>query len=181
MGTASIRLDTQSMKRGLFACVAAALAAVTLAVPSGVASSETSVTAKQLITRFQAATTPPRTLRVNKPISWAGHYEALDLVNSMSVRAQFGTFRLHLVTSADLETDVEALLADGHTGVLGAPDARGIYWEKGTTLQGQPVWLAKKRYGKNVVMWSWLYGAKEPKADPPFNRLNQLLTKKVVR
>jgi hypothetical protein len=169
------------MKRGLLACLAVGLAAITLAVPSGVASSETSVTAKQLITRFKAATTPSRTLRVNKPISWAGHYDALDLVNSMSVKAQFGTFRLHLITSADLETDVTALLADGHTGALGTPDARGIYWEKGTTLQGDPVWLAKKRYGKNLVAWSWLFGASGPKADPPFNRLNQILAKKVVR
>jgi hypothetical protein len=179
MGGALSAVDTQSMKRGLLACLAVGLAAVTLAVPSGVASSETSVTAKQLITRFKAATNPARTLRVNKPISWAGHYDALDLVSSMSVKAQFGTFRIHLVTSADLETDVTDLLEDAHTGRLGTPDARGIYWEEGRTLRGDPYWLAKKRYGMNLVVW-W-FGSSEPKTDPAFNRLNQLLTKKVVR
>jgi hypothetical protein len=179
MGVSSTTVDTENMKRGLLACLAVGLAAVTLAVPSGVASSETSVTAKQLITRFKAATTPPRTLRVNKPFSWAGHYDALDLVASMSVKAQFGTFRIHLVTSPDLETDATDLLEDAHTGQLGTPDARGIYWEAGRTLRGDPYWLAKKRYGKNLVVW-W-FGSSEPKTDPAFNRLNQLLTKKVVR
>ena len=45
------------------------------------------------------------------------------------------------------------MLTDPHTGELGTPGAGNIYWEKGRTMSGTEVWLAKRQYGANVVLW----------------------------
>ena len=65
------------------------------------------------------------------------------------------------------------LLADPHTGELGTPGPPSIYWEHGTTIGGTAYWLAKKRYGADVVLW-W-YGSKQ-KIDASFQRLHRPLT-----
>ncbi len=72
-----------------------------------------------------------------------------------ALKARFGTFVVYLVTAADVETDVNGLLADSHTGQLGARSAGGIYWEQGVSLYGDKYWQAKRRYGQNVVL-TWV-------------------------
>jgi hypothetical protein len=92
-------------------------------------------TATQLTTRFKAAT--GQKLVVSKQRSYAGHYKAYDGgAQTAALKARYGTFVVYLVTAADVETEVTGLLADTHTGQLGAPSAGKIYWEAGTSIYG---------------------------------------------
>ena len=76
-----------------------------------------------------------------------------------------------------LADDVQRLLADGHTGLLGTPGPANIYWESGRYLGGSTFWLAKKQYGANLVLW-W-YGDQK-KVNLAFSRLHKPLFAKVV-
>jgi hypothetical protein len=112
------------------------------------------LTTWQVTTRFKQAT--GQKLVVNRRMSYAGHYTALDLgAQTIFRKARYGTFTVYVVAGGDVEADVTDLLADGHTGVLGEPAAGSIYWESGTTVYGDRFWLAKRRYGANVVLW-WI-------------------------
>ena len=147
-----------------------ALAAVT--TTSSLAASAT--TATQLTTRFKPAT--GEKLVVNKQQAYAGHYKAYDLgIPNAVKRARWGTFTAYLVTGADVETEVKSLLANSRTGMLDAPSAGGIYWEQGATLQGTVYWLAKRRYGQNVVV-KWIGLAATQKTDASWKRLHKALT-----
>ena len=74
-------------------------------------------------------------------------------------------------------TTSRALLADGHTGLLGTPGPANIYWESGRYLGGSTFWLAKKQYGANLVLW-W-YGDQK-KVNLAFSRLHKPLFAKVA-
>jgi hypothetical protein len=146
--------------------VAAAAAASSTASPA--------TTATQLTTRFKAAT--GEKLVASKPKSYTGHYRAYDLgVQTIARKARWGTFTVYLVTGADTEAEVTDLLADSHTGALGQPTAGGIYWESGTTIHGDKFWMAKRRYGQNVVLW-WIGSSGVKKTDATFKRLHTALT-----
>ena len=133
------------------------------------------LTAAQLQQRFKKATGDK--LVVNRKVSYAGHYVAFDVgAASIARKAKYGTFTVYLVTGADVEAEVTDLLADGHTGVLGTPSAGKIYWEYGKTLYGDPYWMAKRRYGTNVVLW-WIGSKPVKKTDRTFKRLHTTLTK----
>lgn len=159
----------------------AAIAALVVAAFLGGGASagpDSFVTALQAKKRFKAAS-GGYILQKNAKAGYAGHYVALDLgVPTISKKVKFGQFTLYLVVNRDAQADVDELLADTHTGQLGKPDRRGIHWEKGLTLDGQAYWLAKKRYGKNLVVW-W-YGPAVKKTDRAFNNLNAILLKKVA-
>ena len=90
-------------------------------------------------------------------------------------KARFGTFIVYLVTAADVETDVNGLLSDSHTGQLGARSAGGIYWEQGVSLYGDNYWQAKRRYGQNVVL-TWVGPSPAKKTDTTWKRLHTALT-----
>jgi hypothetical protein len=150
-------------------------ALVALAVAVAPASGATALTASQVITRFKAAT--GATLLVDKRSSYPGHYTALSLSPSISNQGRFGRFTLYIVGPSTTADDVTKLLADGHTGMLGTPGASNIYWESGRYLTGGTYWLAKKRYGTNLVLW-W-FGSKQ-KVDPAFTRVHKPLLTKVV-
>ena len=128
-----------------------------------------------MILRFKVATKAK--LLADKASAYPGHYVALSLPPSITNQAQYGRFILYVVGPATTAADIEQLLADGHTGVLGTPAAARIYWEQGQYLSGGKFWLAKKRYGPNLVLW-W-YGT-EKKVGPAFSRLHELLSRKVV-
>ena len=66
------------------------------------------------------------------------------------------------------------LLADSHTGFVETPSAGGIYWEPNSTLYGDQYWLAKKRYGQNVVLY-WSTSTAVKKTDATFKRLHRTL------
>ena len=118
-------------------------------------------------------------LLVNKKMSYPGHYRAYDAgVATIARKGKYGTFTVYLVTGADVEAEVTDLLADGRTGVLGAPGAGSIYWEAGSTLYGDLYWMAKKRYGENVVLW-WIGSKPVKKTDKTFKRLHAALMKAV--
>ncbi len=137
--------------------------------------SATSLTATQLKVRFKQSTGDK--LLVSKNFSYAGHYTAFDLgVPTIAKKGKYGTFTVYLVNGGDLEAEVTDLLADGHTGVLGTPGAGNIYWESGTTLYGDKYWMAKRRYGANVVLW-WISSKPVKKTDKTFKRLHTALTK----
>jgi hypothetical protein len=140
-----------------------------------VALTQVALTQAQVIKRFEAAT--GRKLAVDSRSGNAGHYSALRLAKSVSNSALYGDFTLWVVAPGTLEDDIARLLTNVHTGLLGAPGAAGIYWEQGTYLGGQTYWLGKKRYGANLVVWR--YGA-EPKVDPSFKRLHNVLLTKVL-
>ena len=145
-------------------------ATAAVAQPSG-----PGVTAAQLQQRFKKATGDK--LLVNRKISYPGHYKAYDVgVPSIARKARYGTFTIYLIAGSDLETDVEDLLADGHTGVLGTPGPSNIYWEQGSSIYGDKYWLAKKRYGANVVLW-WIGAKPVMKIDRSFKRLHAALLK----
>ena len=130
------------MRHVVYLVAMLALAAVT--ATSSVAAPTT--TATQLTTRFKAAT--GQKLVVSKQKSYAGHYKAYDGgVQTSALKARYGTFTVYLVTAADVEAEVTELLADSHTGQLGARSAGGIYWEQGVSLYGDSYWQAKRRYG----------------------------------
>jgi hypothetical protein len=128
------------------------------------------VTRAQLVNGFRAAT--GARLTVDPRATYTGHYTALALPQSIGNAGRYGHFTIWLVTSRQ-EEDVTGLLADLHTGTLGAPGAASIYWEHATTMGGSPYWLAKKRYGANVVLW-W-YGT-ERRVDARFKRLHHALS-----
>ena len=150
-------------------------ALVALAVAVAPASGATALTASQAIARFKAATGSK--LLVDARSSYPGHYTALSLSPSITNQGKYGRFTLFVVGSADVAADVERLLADGHTGVLGAPGPSNIYWESGRYLTGDTYWLAKKRYGANLVLW-W-YGS-EKKVNAAFVRLHKPLLARVA-
>jgi hypothetical protein len=153
----------------------AALADPVGAPASGAAAPTAAPTASQVVARFKAAT--GSTLLVDKRYSYPGHYTALSLSPSISNQARYGRFTLYVVDAGTRAEDVESLLADGHTGVLGAPGPAGIHWESGRYLSGGTFWLAKKQYGANLVLW-W-YGD-EKKVNLAFSRLHKPLLTKVA-
>jgi hypothetical protein len=154
------------------ALLAALVALVVVVAP---ASGATALTAPQVIARFKAAT--GSTLLVDKRSSYAGHYTALSLSPSISNQGRYGRFTLYVIGTSTTAADVAKLLADGHSGVLGAPGPSSIYWESGQYLGGGSFWLAKKQYGPNLVLW-W-FGAKK-KVDAAFTRIHKPLLTKVV-
>jgi hypothetical protein len=156
------------------------LALVALAVASGssLAAPSVAVTDTQLQKRFKAATGD--TLRRDTASSYAGRYKAFSFGRypSLSMKAKYGQPTLYVVVAGDLEAAVNELLVDGHTGELGQPDAKGIYWERGITLRGDEYWLAKKRYGDNLVLW-WI--TESEGTDRRFARLDKVIRTKVFR
>ena len=164
----------QSMKRSCSLLVLLGML-VALAVAAAPASAATALTASQVIARFKVAT--GSTLIVDKRYSYPGHYTALSLSPSISNQARYGRFTLYVVESGTLADDVQGLLADGHTGLLGTPGPANIYWESGRYLGGSTFWLAKKQYGANLVLW-W-YGDQK-KVNLAFSRLHKPLFAKVA-
>ena len=151
----------------------AAFLVVVFLVGAAVASAQPSVTPSRLTTKFKAAT--GERLRVDTQISYPGHYRAYDAGPvTIASKGKWGTFTVFLVTGPDLAAEMTDLLTDAHTGVLGKPTAFGIYWEKGKTPYGDTYWLAKKRYGKNVVLW-WTTPTAAKRTDATFKRLHQAL------
>ena len=150
-------------------------ALVALAVAVAPASGATALTAPQVIARFKAAT--GSTLLVDKRSSYPGHYTALSLSPSISNQGRYGRFTLYVIGPSTTSDDMTKLLADGHTGALGTPGASNIYWESGRYLSGGSYWLAKKKYGANLVLW-W-FGSKQ-KVDSAFSRIHKPLMTKVV-
>ena len=156
-----------------------AVSVVALVLPALVCASAPgpTVTAWQVSTRFKQATGDR--LLVNKKASYPGHYTALDLgAVSIAKKARYGTVTVYVVTDPDVEAAVTDLLADGHTGVLAQPGLGNIYWESGTTMYGDRYWLAKRRYGVNVVLW-WIGATPVKKTDASFRRMHAALTKAV--
>jgi predicted proteasome-type protease len=134
-----------------------------------------STTASQLTKRFKTAT--GEKLVRNAQISYAGHYVAYDLgVPTPAKKAEWGTFSVHLITGADVETEATDLLKNSRTGTLGQPTSAGIYWEAGTSIYGQPYFQAKKRYGQNVVL-KWISPSGKKKLDASWKRIHTALTK----
>lgn len=132
-------------------------------------------TRAQVIKRFEKAT--GRKLSVDNASTRAGHFTALRLTKSVTNVALYGDFTLWLVAPGALEDDVTQLLTNVHTGELGTPGASGIYWEQVSLLSGGTAWLARKRYGPNLVLWH--YGPTQ-KVDPAFGRLHKVLLKVVA-
>jgi hypothetical protein len=151
--------------------VAAVVILVVLgALAVGVAVSARSAhTPAQVVERFKALT--GTTLVVDKRSSYPGHYTGLGVPQSISNIGRYGRFTIWVVGSGS-EEDVHDLLANPHTGELGTPGLSAIYWERGTTMGGSVYWLAKKRYGTDLVLW-W-YGSKQ-KIDAAFQRLHRFL------
>jgi hypothetical protein len=146
-----------------------------LAVAVAPATAATALTASQVVARFKAAT--GSTLVADARYSYPGHYVALALPPSISNQARYGRFTIYVVAPGAVSDDINKLLADGHTGVLGTPGPSNIYWESGRYLGGGTFWLAKKQYGANLVLW-W-YGS-EKKVNPAFSRLHKPLLTKVA-
>lgn len=147
-------------------------------LPATVASA-TDLTAGQASARFGELT--GERLIVNRRASLPGRYVALDLgTPSAAKRARYGTFTVYVVTAADRDAQVADLLADGHTGAVGTAGLGGIHWEAGSTLRGERYWLAKRRYGANVVLW-WIGTADRRQTDASFRRLHRPLTAVVGR
>lgn len=141
------------------------------------ASSSATITASQLAVRFKQSTGDK--LVRNKNTSYPGHYKAYDVgTPNIANKGKYGVFTVYLVAGGDVEADVTDLLADAHTGVLGKPGPGNIYWEEGKTLYGDKYWLAKRRYGENVVLW-WIGSNPAKKTDKTFKRLHGTLTKAV--
>ena len=158
---------------GRFAAVAALVlalvAATALAQPSA-----TSVTAAQLTTSFKRSTGDK--LVLNRKMTYPGHYKAYDVGPiSIANKGKYGQFTVYLVTGADFEAEATDLLADSRTGMLGTPGAGKIYWEEGTTLYGDHYWMAKRRYGTNVILW-WIGSNPVKQTDASFKRLHKTLT-----
>ena len=151
---------------------------VVLAFTTGVALAQApapAIAGAQLTTGFKKATGDK--LVVNRKSTYPGHYKAYDLgVPSIARKARYGTFTVYLVTGPDVEVEVTDLLADGHTGVLGERSPGNIYWESGTTVYGDVLWMAKRRYGGNVVVW-WIGSKPVKKTDASWKRLHTALTK----
>jgi hypothetical protein len=149
--------------------------AFTTAVASAQPSAPTTVTAAKLTAGFKKATGSK--LKPNAKASYAGHYKAYDLGPvSIANKGKYGTFTIYLVTSADVQTDVNDLLADAHSGALGTPGPGHIYWEQNVSAFGDKYWLAKRQYGANVVLY-WIGSKPVKKTDATFKRLHLALTK----
>jgi hypothetical protein len=159
--------------RVAFCGVAACLALLALAPARAAAPT---LTQADVVARFKTAT--GSRLVVDRRASRPGHYTALELPPSVTNLALYGDFTIWVVGTATLEEDVAQLLADAHTGTVGEPGAAGIHWEKGTALGGTTRWLAKKRYGENLVLWRL---GPTPKVDASFKRLHKVLLQKVAR
>jgi hypothetical protein len=146
----------------------ALVAALAASAASGI-SATAAPTPGQVVTQFKART--GTTLLLDRRSSYAGHYTALAVPPSISNRGRYGRFTIWVVTSGD-DADVTDLLTDPHTGQLGVPGAASIYWEHDSTMDGTGYWLAKKRYGADIVLW-W-YGTTR-KLDDRFTRLHRAL------
>jgi len=156
--------------RGAFATLTAA-AALVLSVSALAASRPATLTQARVVSSFKRQT--GTALIVDRRASYPGHYAALGVQQSISNVGRFGHFTIWVVTSAAPEDAIRGLLVDPHTGELGTPGAAAIYWEHGTTIGGSDYWLAKKRYGANLVLW-W-YGSSR-KTDASFRVLHRALT-----
>jgi hypothetical protein len=147
--------------------------ALSLSVAATHAATSTT-TASQLTKRFKQST--GEKLVVNKQRSLPGSYRAYDLgVQSIARKARWGTFTVYLVTASDTDAEVNRLLSNTHTGMLGRPGPGNIYWEPGSTLHGDKYWMAKRRYGQNVVL-TWVGATPAKKTDASFKRLHAALT-----
>ncbi len=122
--------------------------------------------------RFRAATGIQ--IRPDVRTTYAGHWVALSPLPSQANLGRFGTITIYVLNGTDRATDLHDLLADGHTGQLGTAGAGGIYWEGASLISGGKAWLAKKRYGDNVVLWR--YGT-ERRVDRSFRELHRALTR----
>jgi hypothetical protein len=144
---------------------------VALTAPSAVAAAPHSAALTQagVISAFESRT--GTRLIADRRASYPRHYTALSVPQSISNIGRYGRFTVWVVTSGRDE-DVDALLANPHTGQLGTPGPAAIYWEHGSTIDGSAYWLAKKRYGPNLVLW-W-YGSAR-KTDASFRRLHRAL------
>ena len=162
--------DERVEVRVFSAAVFAALALI--AVGPGRSATSVSPPQAQVIKRFELTT--GRRLAADAGATRAGHYTALRLSKSVTNVALYGDFTLCLVAPGTLDDDVTQLLTNAHTGQLGTPGAAGIYWEQSSSLGGGTVWIAKKRYGPNLVLWH--YGQTQ-KVDPGFKRLHKALLK----
>ncbi len=162
------------MRSSSLAFVVGALLVGTFALLPATMVAGTEVSTTQTVNGFRTVTGDR--LLVNKRASFPGRYVALDLgTPSISTRGRYGTFTVYVVTAPDAESQVADLLADGHTGKLGTPGPGNIFWESGSTLRGERYWLAKRRYGANVVLW-WIGSTPVRKTDASFQRLHKALT-----
>jgi hypothetical protein len=154
--------------------VAALLAVLAIVVASvALAQTQSNVTAARLTTTFKKSTGDK--LVLNKDLSYAGHFKAYDVgVPTIARKGKYGTFTIYLVTGSDVEAEVKELLADTRTGLLGTPSAGNIYWESGSSIHGDLFWMAKKRYGGNVVL-TWIGTNPVKKTDKSFKRLHKAL------
>jgi hypothetical protein len=157
---------------------AAAAALVLVLSATAAAAPQASVTGTQVIKRFRKATT--YLLRTNEDLSYEG-VQAIGygLNMPMTLRAKYGRFVIYVISGGDVESTVGELLVDVHTGELGTPDARGIYWERDATIGGEVYWTAKKRFGDNVVLWWYTLGETQG-TDAAYSRLSKILRTKVV-
>jgi hypothetical protein len=152
-----------------------AIALGALLLPALVHAAQPALTARALATRFEQATGDA--LVVNRKAGYPGHYVALDLgVPTIAKKARYGTFTVYVVAGPHAEADVSDLLADAHTGVLGRPGPGGIHWERGVTVHGDRYWMAKRRYGANVVLW-WIGSQPVRRTDATWQRLHRALTR----
>ena len=93
----------------------------------------------------------------------------------MTKQARYGTFTIYLVTGRDVAAEVRRLLTDPHTGQLGTPGAGGHLLGEGRTMTGTEVWMAKRPYGANVVLW-WTTSSPVKKTDRTWTMLHKALT-----
>lgn len=130
------------------------------------------ISATRLKQWFRAATGGDRLARDPRS-SWDG-VTALVLAGgpSLASTARYGRFTVY-VFRPDRVEEVERLLADVHTAAPIEPDARGIRWEHGSTLYGEPFWTAKTLYGPNVVLvWD---GGERKRVTRGWQRLHRIL------
>lgn len=162
------------MRRKRTTTVASLIATLAAAVAVGaVHASPGDVTAAQLKAGFKKAT--GQKLVVDKDRSSPGEYTAFNLgVPTITKRARYGLFTIYLVTSADAQGEVENLLRNLHTGQVDPPGPGGIYWEQDSGLGTGLVWVAKHRYGPNVVL-EWSTTSEQKKTDKTFKRLHKAL------
>ena len=160
------------MKRS--ALVVALATALAAALSAGASGAPSTVTVAQLKSGFKKAT--GQTLVVDRVGSTAGHYTAFNLgVQTTTKKARYGTFTIYLVSGSDVAADVNRLLTNPHTGDLGTPATGGIYWEKDVTMTGTEIWMAKRPYGANVVVW-WTTTSPVRKTDRTWTVLHKALT-----
>jgi hypothetical protein len=155
------------------ALVVALTAVLAAALSAGASGAPKTVTVAQLKSSFKKAT--GQALVVDRTFSSPGRYTAFNLgVQTTTKKARYGTFTIYLVSGGDVAADVEGLLVDPHTDKLGTPAAGGIYWEKDTTIRGDEIWMAKRPYGSNVVLW-WSTTSPVRKTDRTWTTLHRAL------